>query len=168
MNKEEIKAKEALLIDLTRTFCLQEINEEYAELCKSLIKKMGRKREVPFKRGKPEIWAAAVIYTIGSINFLFDESFKPYIPQKSIHDHFGTKPTTVSNKAGVIKKMFDLWYYNSEFSTGHMQQNNPLNNLVMVDDLMLPVNSLPSHMQDIVKAARAQGKDIAFTSGDPE
>lgn len=129
---------------------------------------MGRKRDVPFKKGKPEIWAAAVVYTIGSPNFLFDSSFEPFITSKSIHDHFGTKSSTVTNKAAEIKKMFDLWYYNPEFSTGHMQQNNPLSDLIMVDDLMLPLNSLPEYMQQMVKEARAQGKDIAFTSEDPE
>lgn len=168
MSKEETKAKETLLIDLTRTFCIQEINEEYAALCEKLIKKMGRKREVPFKRGKPEIWAAAVISTIGSINFLFDKSFEPYIASRSIHNHFGTKSSTATNKAAEIKKMFNLWYYNSEFSTGHMQENDPFSDLVMVDDLMLPLNSLPEYMQTIVKEARAQGKEIAFTSEDPE
>ncbi|NJY63595.1 hypothetical protein HC174_12655 [Salinimicrobium sp. CDJ15-81-2] len=164
MNKEEIKAKEALLIALTNDFCIQQINEEYAELCQRLIKKMGRKREVPFKRGKAEIWAATVIYTIGSINFLFDKSFEPYIESKRIHDHFGTKSSTITNKAADIKKMFDLWYYNPEFSTGAMLDNNPMNNLVMVDDLIVPVNSLPEDMQELVKQARAQGKDISFTT----
>lgn len=43
--------------------------------------KLGRKREVPFQRGKIEIWAAAVVYAIGSPNFLFDKSFEPYMSQ---------------------------------------------------------------------------------------
>lgn len=167
MGKEEIKAKEALLIDLTRNFCVRNLNEEYAELCVGLIKKMGRKREVPFKRGKPEIWAAAVIQTIGSLNFLFDSSFEPYITSKTVHDHFGTKSSTVTNKAAEIKKMFKLWFYNSEFSTRHMQQNDPFSDLIMVDNLMLPLESLPEYMQQIVKEARAQGKDSTFTSENP-
>ena len=49
-----------------------------------------------------------------------------------------------------------------------MQENDPFSDLVMVDDLMLPLNSLPEYMQTIVKEARAQGKEIAFTSEDPE
>ena len=48
---------------------------------------MGRKREVPFKRGKLEIWAAAVVQAIGSINFLFDKSFEPYITSKQINEY---------------------------------------------------------------------------------
>lgn len=63
--------------------------------------------------------------------------------------------------------MFKLWYYNSEFSTGYMHQKNPFSDLIMVDDLMLPLDSLPEYMQQMVKEARAQGKDIAFTSDNP-
>lgn len=79
MTKEQIKEKEQQLLELTGTFCAQKLNQEYVELCEKLIKKMGRKREVPFKRGKPEIWAAAVVNAIGSINFLGDKSFEPYL-----------------------------------------------------------------------------------------
>lgn len=55
MTKEQIKEKEKQLLELTGNFCAQKLNQEYFELCEKLIKKMGRKREVPFKRGKLEI-----------------------------------------------------------------------------------------------------------------
>ena len=42
------------------------LDEEYTYLSVELIKKMGRKREVPFKRGKLENWANGVVYTIVS------------------------------------------------------------------------------------------------------
>lgn len=164
MTKDEIKQREKALLELTGAFCAQKLDDQYFSLCEKLIKKMGRKREVPFKRGKLEIWAAAVIKAIGSINFLFDRSFEPYISSKEINDHFGTKSTTVTNKARAIKDMFDLWYYSPEFSTGHMQQNNPFNNLVMVDDMILPIDNLPEDMQRIARQAQAEGKDIAFTT----
>lgn len=166
MTKDEIKLKEKQLLELTGTFCPQNLDDEYYELCEKLIKKMGRKREVPFKRGRLEIWAAAVVQTIGSINFLFDKSFEPYISSKQLNDHFQTKNTTVSSKSRIIKDMFDLWYYNPEFSTKMMEQNNPFNNVVMVDNLFVPLESLPEEMQLIVHQARAEGKDITFTTED--
>jgi hypothetical protein len=86
MTKEQVKEKEKQLLEITGAFCRQKLNDEYFQLCEKLIKKMGRKREVPFKRGKLEIWAAAVIYTIGSINFLFDKSFEPYISSKQMNE----------------------------------------------------------------------------------
>ncbi|GAB1855273.1 hypothetical protein MHTCC0001_01060 [Flavobacteriaceae bacterium MHTCC 0001] len=164
MDKTQIKQREQQLLELTGMFCVQKLNEEYFLLCERLIKKMGRKRDVPFKRGKLEIWAAATIYAIGSINFLFDKSSEPYISSKQISEYFGTKHTTVTNKAKVIKDMFDMWYFSPEFSTQNMQQNNPLNDLVMVDDLIVPICSLPENIQQMVREERAKGNDIVLTT----
>lgn len=73
MTKEEIKKKEKKLLELTGSFCAQKLDDDYSQLCQKLILKLGSKKDVPFKRGKIEIWAAAVIHAIGSINFLFDK-----------------------------------------------------------------------------------------------
>ena len=60
------------------------------QLCEKLIRKMSRKRNVPFLSGRMEIWAAAIIHALGSINFLFDPNFEPYIGAADISDYFGT------------------------------------------------------------------------------
>lgn len=164
MDKNQIKQKQKELLELTGAFCSQKLNQEYFELCEKLIKKMGRKREVPFKRGKLEIWASAVIYAVGSINFLFDKSFEPYISSKQVCEYFDTKLTTVSNKARVIKEMFDLSHFSPEFSTQNMEQSNPFSNMIMVDDIIVPINSLSEEMQQIVYDTRAKGGDISFTT----
>ena len=126
--------------------------------------KLGRKRDVPFKRGKIEIWAAAVIHAIGSINFLFDKSFEPYVTAEEICEYFGTKKSTVSSKARQIKDMLKMGYYDSDFSTQNMTENNPFNNMVMVDGLIVPLSSIPEDLQEMVKKERAEGRDIEFTT----
>ncbi len=166
MTKEEIKNREKKLIELTEIFCTHKLNNEYSSLCKSLVKKLGRKREVPFKRGNIEIWAAAVVYAIGSINFLFDKSAELYITTEQLNEYFQTKNSTVSNKARQIKDMFNLWHYNPEFSTQRMIENNPFNNMVMVDGFIVPLDSIPKEFQEQVKQARAEGGDIEFTTED--
>jgi len=164
MTKEEIKNKEKKLLELTGVFCAQKLDDDYHQLCEKLILKLGKKKDVPFKSGKIEIWAAAVIYTIGSINFLFDKSFKPYITADQISEYFGTKKSTVSNKAKQIKDFFNIGYYCAEFSTQHMVANNPFNDLVMVDGFIVPLSSIPKNLQEMVKNERAKGHDIEFTS----
>lgn len=164
MAKEEIKRIEQQLCDMTAEFCHKHINEEYVQLCDKLIKKLGRKRDVPFQRGKPEIWAATVVYTIGSVNFLFDKSFKPCIPPGIIHEHFGTKNTTVTTKATQIRKMLKINHFSQEFSTGHMEESSPFNNIVMVDGMLVPLSSLPEDMQELVRYERSQGREIEFRS----
>ncbi|MCF6347992.1 MAG: DUF6398 domain-containing protein [Flavobacteriaceae bacterium] len=164
MDKKEIKERENKLLELTGIFCSQKLDDDYFQLCEKLIKKMGRKREVPFKRGKLEIWVAAVIYTIGSINFLFDKSFEPYMTAQQISDYFGTKNSTVSNKARQIREMFDLTMFDNEFATEHMNETNPFNDLVMVDGLIVPLSSIPENLQELVRKERAEGRDIEFTT----
>ena len=164
MNREEIKNREKKLLELTGTFCAQKLDEDYLQLCDKLVKKLGRKRDVPFQRGKIEIWASAVVYAIGSINFLFDKSFKPYINTEQICEYFGTKKSTVSNKAKQIEDMFDMCFYDSEFSTQSMKESNPLNKMVMVDGFIVTLDSLPEHLQELVKKERAEGREIEFTT----
>ena len=164
MTKEEIKKKEKKLLELTGAFCTQRLDDNYNQLCEKLILKLGRKRDVPFKSGKIEIWAAAVIHAIGSINFLFDKSFEPYLTAEQISEYFGTKKSTVSNKARQIKDMFKMGYYDSDFSTQNMTENNPFNDLVMVDGLIVPLSSIPEDLQEMVKKERTEGRDIEFTT----
>ncbi|MGB4415365.1 MAG: DUF6398 domain-containing protein [Paludibacter sp.] len=162
MTKQEIKQKEQKLLEMTGVFCTQKLDDDYFQLCEKLIKKLGRKREVPFQRGKLEIWAAAVIYAIGSINFLFDKSFEPFITTDQISEYFGTKKSTVANKAQEIKDMFKMWHYDSEFSTQRMKESNPFKQMVMVDGFIVPIDTLPADLQQMVRDARDRGDDIEF------
>lgn len=161
-SKEDLKEKEQALLDLTGSFCAQELDDDYYQLCEKVVKKLGRKKDVPFKRGKLEIWAAAVVYAVGSINFLFDKSFEPYVSAEQISEYFGTKNSTVSNKARQIKDMFDMFHFSPEFSTNKMAADSPMNTLVMVDGLIAPLSSLPPDLQEMVREARANGEDIMF------
>ena len=79
-----IEGKMQKLIEMTAGFCDAHLDEEYKLLCEKLIRKMGRKRNVPFLSGRIEIWAAAIVYAVGSINFLFDKSFGPYVSAQDI------------------------------------------------------------------------------------
>lgn len=164
MTKQEIKELEEKLIELTQIFCDQKLDSDYKYLCEKLIRKLGRKRDVPFQRGKIEIWAAAVIHALGSINFLFDKSFKPYVTADQISEYFDTKNSTVSNKAREIKDMLNLWHFSPEFSTKKMIEDNPFNNLVMVDGFIVPLDTLPPILQKRVQEVREKGGDIEFTT----
>jgi hypothetical protein len=91
-----------------------------------MVRKLGRKRTKPLATGRLEIWAAAVVYTIGSMNFLFDKSFEPYVSSSEINEYFGTSSSTVAQKARTIRDMLKLsQYWDKDFSTQHMQENTP-------------------------------------------
>jgi len=129
-NKQIIQTR---LIELTTTFCQSHIDQEYDMLCRKLIEKIARKRTVPFLSGRIEIWAAAVVYAIGSINFLFDKTTQPYIGTDTICQYFGVSKSTVGQKAKLIRDMFKMGYYDTNFSTQHMAQNDPFRRLTLVN-----------------------------------
>ncbi len=137
--KEMLQKRIDELITMTNQFCTEYINEEYAELCKLMIEKLGRKRSVkPLASGRLNIWAAAVVYTIGTNNFLFDKSFQPYIPSSTIHEYFGTKQSTVSAKSALIRQTLKLSSrFDPEFATRRSMENNPF---LMFKDLGIFLN----------------------------
>lgn len=141
--KEKIESISQELIEMTDKFCDEYLNDEYKTLSRNLILKMKRKHQVPFLSGWTESWAAGVIYALGQINFLSDQSFEPYVEKSVIPDHFGISQSTASQKAKTIRDMFDLGYFDPEFSTSRTRESNPLNEMVMIDRLVVPADTVP-------------------------
>jgi hypothetical protein len=98
-----------------------------------------------------EIWAAAVVYALGSNNFLFDKSFAPYATGEDICNFFGTSKSTTAQKSKVIRDMFKMGYYDRDFSTKHMKENSPFPNLVMINGLIVDKRYLPPEVQEMLK-----------------
>ncbi|MDI6885405.1 MAG: DUF6398 domain-containing protein [archaeon] len=157
-DKVLIEEKMQKLIEMTAGFCDEYLDEDYKQLCEKLIRKMSRKRNVPFLSGRIEIWAAAIVYAIGSINFLFDQSFEPYASGDDICNYFGTSKSTTSQKAKIIRDMFKLGYWDREFSTSHMMQSSPFPNLVMVNGLIVDKRSLPPEIQELIRQKESRKK----------
>ena len=139
------------LIRMTNDFCESYLDEEYKALCEKLIRKMSRKRVVPFLSGKIEIWAAGVVYALGGINFLFDKSSKPYASPDDICNYFGTSKSTTGQRAKTIRDMFKLHYFDSEFSAKELLDKSPYSN-VFLNGIPIPVSSLPPKLQEVAKA----------------
>lgn len=136
--KEKVEEKKVQLIQLTANFCERYLDEEYKVVIDKLIHKMARKKDVPFVRGKIEVWAAAIIHAIGSVNFLYDKNTTPYVGVSFIYNHFNTKQSTTSQKSKRIRDMFDMPIFGGEFSTNSVNQRNPLNSLTEVNGLLVP------------------------------
>lgn len=146
MEKKEklaIESRKNQILTLIKDFCKQKLDDDYFELSERLLNKLGRKRDVPFMSGKIEIWAAAVIHALGSINFLFDKSFEPYVTVDEINVFFSTNKSSTGTKSKFIRDLLNLGYFDEEFSTAHIKQNNPFERLTMVNGFIIPKDSLP-------------------------
>lgn len=147
-DKTRINEKAHQLISLTTEFCEQHLDDEYEQLCEKLIRKMSRKRNVPYLSGGIEIWAAALIYALGQINSLFDRSFEPYATHDDICDHFGTNKSTTSQKAKFIRDMFKMRYGNDEFLTERNKKDKPFGKSMLINGLIVPIDLLESESQE--------------------
>ncbi|MGM9868942.1 MAG: DUF6398 domain-containing protein [Sodaliphilus sp.] len=132
MDKQQLKERETRVIELAVAFCRECLDEECAELCSKLVKKLGRKRSYPLQSGRLEIWAAASVYAICSINFMFDKSSRLNTSSFEIADYFGTSGSTIAQKSRVIKDLLKISdAFDPDFSLKEVAEQNPFNRLVM-------------------------------------
>ena len=105
-NSEKKNEKETRILEIKemiRNFCDEYLNDEIKSYALKLTENIGRRRKIDILRGKKEIWAAAIIYVIARINFLFDRANENYITYDTICDYFNTVKSTTGNKASQIQ-----------------------------------------------------------------
>jgi len=82
------------------------------------------------------------VHAIGTVNFLFDKSNKPYASVGDICSYFKTNQSTTVQKSKLIRDMFKMTYFDPEFSTATNAKDNPLNDLVFINGLLIPKDML--------------------------
>lgn len=108
MTEDPKKQRIADIKKLMDDFCQRHLNDEFRGFAHTLCDRIGRKRTISITRGRPEIWAAAIIYVIARVNFLFDKTQPHSLTADTICDFFNTKKTTTSSKAGLINDACDI------------------------------------------------------------
>jgi len=138
----------AVIVAVTDLACEQHLDAEYAELCRLLVDRLARLRPSPLGRGDTRIWAAGVLYTVGSINFLFDRSQTPHLRADELAERLGVVKTTMANKSARIRALLGLSWYEPDLSRRSILEQNPLAWLVSVDGIPVDARMLPDEMQD--------------------
>lgn len=133
---------------LINPFCQQYLNEEYAVLCRQLSAALARKRPSPLMRGMPEIWACAIVYTIGSVNFLFDRTQKPSMPAEALCETFGVSYSSGANKARLIRDMFGISQLDLRWCLPSRLENNPMVWILQVNGFMVDIRSMSRELQE--------------------
>src|SRR2546425_2571018 len=94
----DMQARFDEITQLTDAFSQSYLNEEYASVCRELTATLCRKRPSPLSQGKANTWACGIIHALGTVNFLFDASEKPYVPASQIASSFGLSSSTMQAK----------------------------------------------------------------------
>jgi hypothetical protein len=95
-------------VALTDRFCQAHLTWEYQVLCRKLAAALARKRPSPLARGRPEVWACAVVRVVGWVNFLDDSSQTPHLKLTAIDKAFGVAESTGQGKAKAIRDLLKV------------------------------------------------------------
>ena len=137
------------IVSLTDAVCQQHLNSEYAALARRLAATLARKRPSPITRGKPEIWACAIIYALGTVNFLFDKSQTPHMRADELCAVFGVSQSSGANKAKVIRDMLNMYQLDPNWCLPSRVDENPLIWILQVNGMMVDIRLMPREVQVI-------------------
>lgn len=135
------------VFNLTDRFCAEHLDAEYGELVRKLVAKLARKRPSPLARGDLRIWAAAAIYAVGSVNFLFDRTQRPHLTGDDLSTLTGVPKSTLANKAKLIRDVLRIGQLEPEFCRRDLLESNPLAWLISVNGLIVDARKMPPEVQ---------------------
>jgi Domain of unknown function (DUF6398) len=153
-SSEELQVPAALrptvtaIIAATDAVCERHLDGEYGVLCRRLVSWLASERPSPLVRGESGIWAAGVIYTVGSLNFLFDPAQVPHMRADELAAALGVVKSTMANKAARIRTILDLSWFEPELMRRSLLEQHPLTWLIEVNGIPVDARWLPHELQD--------------------
>jgi hypothetical protein len=136
------------VVALTDTICREHLNEEYRELCRRLAGVLARKRPSPLTRGKPEVWACAVVRVIGWVNFLDDSSQQPHLKLTAIDKAFGVAESTGQGKAKAIRDLLKIRQFDFHWMLRRRVEKSPMAWMISVNGFLLDARHLRRELQE--------------------
>ena len=144
-----VEPAHSAIIKLIDTICTQHLNGEYAALAQRLTATLARKRPSPIMRGKPEIWAWAILYALGTVNFLFDKSQTPHLRAEELCALFGVSMSSGANKAKLIRDMLKMGPMDPNWCLPSLVDRNPFVWMLEVNGFVVDVRHMSREVQEI-------------------
>src|SRR5262249_8007367 len=136
------------IVGLTDTFCQAHLTWEYQMLCRKLAATLARKRPSPLTRGKPEVWACAVLRVIGWVNFLDDSSNSPHMKLTAIDKAFGVAESTGQGKAKAIRDLLKIRQFDFHWMLRQRIEESPMAWMISVNGFVLDARRLKREVQE--------------------
>jgi hypothetical protein len=137
-----------VIVGLTDQFCREHLNEEYAGLCRKLAEKLARKRPSPLTRGKPQVWACAIVRVIGWVNFLDDSSQTPHLKLTAIDQAFGVAESTGQGKAKAIRDLLKIRQFDFHWMLHQRIEESPMAWMIEVNGFIVDARRLKREVQE--------------------
>ena len=144
MDLQQLKEREEKVIELAVSFCNEHLDEKCAALCTKLVQKLGDLRNQPLQTGRLEIWAAAAVYTICSVNLMLSNSANGGTTSDEICAFFGTSNSTVARKSRQIRDILKISrFHGGEFSLKNTAQSDSPNVLKLMKKFFFFLDDKP-------------------------
>jgi hypothetical protein len=134
------------LCDRTDAFCDAHLDIEYKTCCREMAAAVCRSGS-PALRGRPESWAAGVVYTVGRVNFLTDPSLEPHMTSQQIAEGLGVSVGNMQSKAKIIREGLDVMPFDPAWTLESLMAENPLVWMFEFDGFLVDIRQAPREAQ---------------------
>ena len=138
-----------IITQVTDKFCLENLDEDYQTLVRYAVAALCRKRPSPLMSGRANTWACAVLYALGTINFLFDKSNSPYIVASDLAKRFSISKSTAANKAKQVRELLKMHRFDHHWCLPSKLQGNSMAWMITFNGFMMDARELPVEIQEI-------------------
>ena len=132
----------------TDELCRAALNEEYVGVCRELTATLARKRPSPLARGRADVWACAVVYTVGVVNFLFDPTQAPHLSAKELCAAFGVSQSAASARSREIQRLLRIGPLDPRWSLPSSLAENPMVWMLSVNGFIVDARTMPRDFQE--------------------
>ena len=136
------------IVTLAEAFCREHLNAEYEALCRKLAGVLARKRPSPLTRGKPEVWACAIVRVVGWVNFLDDSSQTPHLKLTAIDKAFGVAESTGQGKAKAIRDLLKIRQFDFHWMLRQRVEESPMAWMISVNGFVVDARHLKREVQE--------------------
>jgi hypothetical protein len=133
------------IVAVTDDVCDRHLNQEYRELARMMTAALCRKRLSPLTSGHPHTWAAGIVYVLGRVNFLGDQSSYPHMTTVDLCTAFGASESSVHSRARVIEN--DL-----RWTLPSLAEKNPLTWMIEINGFVVDLRYMPREVQEVAFA----------------
>lgn len=120
----------------------------------SCLAALCRKKPSPLITGRPNKWACAILYALGTINFLFDKSHEPFISAVDLAGAFKISKSNGGNKAKQVRDLLNMHRFDHHWCLPS-RMDNSFSWMITLNGFIADARTLSREIQEI-----AYEKDI--------
>ncbi|GAA0117027.1 DUF6398 domain-containing protein [Clostridium senegalense] len=129
-------------------FAIKYLDEEYSNFSSKLLESLCRKNWKKVLRGKSNVWACAIVYVIGKINFLFDSNEKPYMKVKDLFSIFNVSSSSITKRYNEICEILNITLLDIKWTLPSNIEKNPLTWLINLDGFITDIRYSSKNIQE--------------------